>query len=63
MRVIVSDEADSDLLTIFSYLHQQSPQAAELIAGEIDRCFQNMSSFPLRLAARPDLIWGETSEV
>ena len=46
MKIIVSDEADNDLLLIFSYLHQQSPQAAELIAGEIDQCFQNLSSFP-----------------
>jgi toxin ParE1/3/4 len=55
MEIIVSDEADNDLMLIFSYIHQQSPQAAESIAGEVDRCFQNMSSFPFSGSARPDL--------
>jgi toxin ParE1/3/4 len=55
MEIIVSDEADNDLMLIFSYLHQQSPQAAETIASEVDRCFQNMSSFPFSGSPRPDL--------
>ncbi|MEA2837989.1 MAG: hypothetical protein QOD89_2539 [Bradyrhizobium sp.] len=32
MKIIVSDEADNDLLLIFSYLSQNSFQAAELFA-------------------------------
>jgi toxin ParE1/3/4 len=55
VRVIVSAAADNDLMLIFSYLHQQSPQAAEAIASEIDRCFQNMSSFPFSGFARSEL--------
>ena len=53
--IIVSDEADDDLMLIFSYLHQQSPQAAEFTANDFDRCFQNMSLFPLSGTARPEL--------
>jgi toxin ParE1/3/4 len=55
VKVIVSAAADNDLMLIFSYLHQQSPQVAESIAGEVDRCFQNMSSFPLSGSSRPEL--------
>jgi toxin ParE1/3/4 len=55
MEIIVSDEADNDLMLIFSYLNQQSPQASESIAREVDRCFQNISSFPYSGSARPDL--------
>jgi toxin ParE1/3/4 len=55
MKIIVSDEADNDLLAIFSYLHRQSPQAAELIALEIKLCFENLSLFPLSGSSRPRL--------
>jgi toxin ParE1/3/4 len=55
MRIIVSAAADNDLMSICSYLHQQSPQAAESIAGAVDRCFQNMSSFPFSGSSRPEL--------
>jgi toxin ParE1/3/4 len=48
-------------MLIFSYLHQQSPQAAEAIATEIDRCFQNMSSFPFSGPSRPELGQGVRS--
>jgi plasmid stabilization system protein ParE len=55
MKIIISDEADNDLLLIFSYLHQQSSQAAETVAGELDRCIEDLPSFPFSGAARPDL--------
>jgi toxin ParE1/3/4 len=55
MKVIVSHEADNDLLLIFSYLHQQSSQAAESLAAQIDRCIVNLSSFPFSGASRPGL--------
>jgi toxin ParE1/3/4 len=55
MKIIVSDRADNDLMLIFSYLHQRSSHAAELMAGEIDRCFQNMSLFPFSGLPRPEL--------
>lgn len=55
MKIIVSEEADNDLLLIFSYLHQQSAQAAELIAAEINRCFENLSTFPFSGSSRSRL--------
>jgi toxin ParE1/3/4 len=55
MKIIVSDEADDDLMQIFSYLNQQSPQATQSILDAIDRCFVNLTSFPLRGSPRPDL--------
>jgi toxin ParE1/3/4 len=59
MNVIVSDEADNDLLLIFSYLSQNSFQAAELFASEIKRCLANVSAFPFsgspRLRLGPDI--------
>jgi toxin ParE1/3/4 len=55
MKIIVSDEADNDLLLIFSYLSQNSSQAAELFASEIDRCLANVSAFPFSGSPRPRL--------
>jgi len=55
MKIIVSDEADNDLMQIFSYLSQQSPQATQSILDAINRCFVNLKSFPLQGAPCPDL--------
>ena len=55
MRIIVSDEADNDLVQIFSCLNQRSSQATQSILDDIDRCFANLTSFPLRGSPRPDL--------
>ena len=55
MKIIVSDKADNDLMQIFSYLSQQSPQATQSILDAINRCFVNLKSLPLRGAPRPDL--------
>jgi toxin ParE1/3/4 len=55
MKIIVSDEADNDLMQIFSYLSQRSPQATQSLLDEINRRFVNLESFPLLGAPRPDL--------
>jgi toxin ParE1/3/4 len=55
MKIIVSDEADNDLLLIFSYLSQNSFQAAELFASAIERCLANVSAFPFSGLPRPRL--------
>lgn len=54
MEIIVSDEADNDLMQIDSYLNQQAPQAAQSTFEAINRCFENLTSFPLRGSPRPD---------
>ena len=55
MKIVVSDEADNDLMQIFSYLNQQSSQATPSILEAINSCFVNLTSFPLRGSPRPDL--------
>jgi toxin ParE1/3/4 len=55
MKIIVTDEADNDLMQIFSYLSQRSSQAAESIAAEMDRCIENLSSFPFSGSPRAGL--------
>jgi plasmid stabilization system protein ParE len=55
MKIIVSDEADNDLLQISSYLSERSSQAAQSILDDIHRCFVNLTSFSLRGSPRPDL--------
>jgi toxin ParE1/3/4 len=42
-------------LLIFSYLSQNSFQAAELFASEIDRSLANVSAFPFSGSPRPRL--------
>jgi toxin ParE1/3/4 len=46
MKVFVSDQADADLLQIYRYVAERNPVAAESIAREIDRKFDNLSLFP-----------------
>jgi toxin ParE1/3/4 len=55
MKIIVSDEADNDLMQIFSYLNQQSPQATQSLLDAINRRFVSLGSFPLLGTPRPDL--------
>jgi toxin ParE1/3/4 len=55
MKIIVSDEADNDLMQIFSYLSQRSPQATQSLLDAINRRFVNLESFPLLGAPCPDL--------
>jgi plasmid stabilization system protein ParE len=46
MKVVVSRQADRDLIELYVFLHRQSPQAAERIAADIERCVANISMFP-----------------
>lgn len=46
MKVFVSERADADLLQIFQYLAERNPVAAESVARQIDRKFENLSRFP-----------------
>ena len=55
MKIIVSDEADNDLLQISSYLSERSAQATQSVLDEISRCFVSLTSFPRRGSPRPDL--------
>jgi toxin ParE1/3/4 len=55
MKVIVTDQADDDLMQIFSYLSAHSSQVAQSIAAEINRSFENLSSFPLSGSPRTRL--------
>ncbi len=46
MRIVVSDKARSDLLRIFRYLDERSPNAAETFIHRIDENFNNLVRFP-----------------
>ena len=46
MKVFISDRADADLLQIFQYLAERNPAAAESLARDIDRKFENLIHFP-----------------
>ena len=50
MRVIVSGQADRDLIEIYVYLHKQRPQSAERVAADIRRRIADIALFP-RLGA------------
>jgi toxin ParE1/3/4 len=55
MKIIVSDEADNDLLQVSSYLSERSVQATQSVLDDINRCFASLTSFPGRGSPRPDL--------
>ena len=55
MKIIVSDEADNDLLQISSYLSERSVQATQSVLDNINQCFVSLTSFPRRGSPRPDL--------
>ncbi|MET0675651.1 MAG: type II toxin-antitoxin system RelE/ParE family toxin [Bradyrhizobium sp.] len=55
MEIIVSDEADNDLMQIASYLNLEAPQATLSTLEAINRCFLNLKSLSLRGSPRPDL--------
>ena len=63
MKIFVADEADADLLQIFRYLSERNPAAAESIAREIDRKFDNLSHFPFIGRSRATLGPGVRSVV
>jgi toxin ParE1/3/4 len=55
MKIIVSDEADKDLLQISSYLSERSVQGTQSVLDNINRCFESLTSFPRRGTPRPNL--------
>jgi len=63
MKVVVSEQADADLLQIFQYLAQHNPGAAEAVVRDIDRKFENLSHFPFIGRERSSLARGLRSIV
>jgi toxin ParE1/3/4 len=46
MRVVLSSKADSDLLSIYRYLRELNPSAADKFIQRIKTNFENLASFP-----------------
>ena len=46
MDLVVSDKARSDLLRIYRYLEERSPNAADAFGRRIDANFTNLVRFP-----------------
>jgi toxin ParE1/3/4 len=46
MKVLISDKASADLLSIYSYVEQRNPTAADAILRRIDEKFQQLSDLP-----------------
>jgi toxin ParE1/3/4 len=63
MKIFVSDRADADILQIYEFLTERNPAAAESLAHEIDRKFQNLSRFPFIGRERSSLARGVRSIV
>ena len=63
MKILVSVQADQDLLEIFSYLAPLSPSAAQAAAEAIDEKMRNLANFPFIGPARPSLAAGMRSAV
>ncbi len=59
MRLVVSRDADDDLLQIALYLVERNPDAAISAISDINRKFVNLTSFPFigrdRSALRPGI--------
>jgi toxin ParE1/3/4 len=55
MRLVVSRDADDDLLQIGRYLTERNPAAARSVAEEIDRKFWSLTYFPFMGRDRPSL--------
>jgi toxin ParE1/3/4 len=63
MNIFISDRADVDILQIYEFLAERNPAAAESLALEIDRKFQNLSRFPFIGRERSSLAPGIRSIV
>ena len=46
MQVVLSDKARSDLLRVYRYLEERSPDAADAFIRRIDTNFDNLARFP-----------------
>jgi toxin ParE1/3/4 len=58
MRVFISNKARSDLLHIYHYLEDRSPNAAEAFAERIDANFEHLVRFPFLGRERSSLASG-----
>jgi toxin ParE1/3/4 len=63
MRIILSRKARQDLLHIYSYLAERSPQAADGLLKRIDEKFVNLSHFPFMGRSRSSLAPGVRSVI
>lgn len=46
MELVISEKARSDLIRIYRYLEERSPNAAEAFGRRIDANFANLTRFP-----------------
>jgi toxin ParE1/3/4 len=58
MELVVSDKARSDLIRIYRYLEERSPNAADAFGRRIDANFANLVRFPFIDRERPWLAPG-----
>jgi toxin ParE1/3/4 len=63
MKIVISAKARRELLQVYSYVAERSPQAADSLVAEFDRRFQNLSAFPFIGRERPQLSPGIRSVV
>jgi toxin ParE1/3/4 len=63
MKIVISEQADADLLQIFQYLAERNPNAAGAIARDIDGKFRNLCDFPFIGRERSSLAHGLRSIV
>jgi toxin ParE1/3/4 len=63
MNVFISERANEDLLSIYSYLWQRNPTAADAILQRIDEKFQQLSELPFIGRERSSLAPGLRSVV
>jgi plasmid stabilization system protein ParE len=56
MKVFISEKANRDLLSIYSYIEKRNPTAAEAILRRIDEKFEQISGFPSSGANGPALL-------
>ena len=63
MKILVSEQADADLLEFFTYLAERNSSAAEAVATELDNKFQQLLRFPFAGRERPMLAPGLRSIV
>jgi toxin ParE1/3/4 len=55
MRVLLTEDADADLLQIHTYIAERNPAAALSLAHEFEQKFVSLSRFPFIGRERPSL--------
>jgi toxin ParE1/3/4 len=58
MQVVLSDKARFDLLRIYRYLDERSPNAADAFIRRVDSNFENLARFPFIGRERSNLAPG-----